>query len=1046
MSDRILEGGIFFRSAEHSAQQPASRLQEFEKLFKAEKLNVLSCSTTMEMGVDIGGISAVAMNNVPPHPANYLQRAGRAGRRQETRALSFTICKDNPHERTVFNNPLWPFATHVKTPYITLNSEKIVQRHANSLIFGYFLKQIVGVSQKQNTSLDCGWFFFKEDDHLSQFQRFCAWVLEFDTLSMPSRLTEGLDALIKNTVFGGIPIINITKKSIDVLTDVNEKWQSEYLPLRAEFDKSEHLIANDAAYKKRVERDLERLKGEYLLAELATRGFLPCYGFPTGLGYFDPYSIHDYLQINQKKETSRDDNQTRIRDKPTRSLSVAIREYAPGCDIVLNGLAYRSAGLALSWHSPESGSTELQKVMTAWRCDHCGAIDHALSISADSNCNQCGEPISSDHRREFIEPAGFAVDFYSSPHTDISAQHYVPVKEPWVTAKDILRPLPNTKLGYFRSGSRGEIFYHSSGEHGHGYAMCWHCGRADSMSADGTLPDVFTRPHRKLRGKPEGENDAWCSGNDNQFSIKEKLHLGYIDHTDVFELYLKHTNEQMLLSYLDDDSKKIAWTLAVVLRQALAEILGINIEEIGYAVKPTKLTQCKYQVATIVLYDKSSGGAGFSSSAYRYFDELFSKAREYLHCSCQGVCQNCLLGYDTRFHAEYLDRNLALNFLSDEFIQLLALPEQLKILGPDSKYTAETLFSEIYHAAAKGASKLRLFLQGDQSDWDILSSLRDKLYQWQQLFSEVNLVISNFNESSLSDINKEDLWVLFRMGIRPVIVDEKAISKHLVCQILWNDRQLTFASSNYRAAVVNNDWLLDPDNILIFSKNFPEIPIHNYLDEKSLKLVSIQSDVELEILAQCNGRLNQFANHFWQHLINEHKPLRQHFANGDELVSVLYSDRYLYSPWTLILIAELIDGLRDLLRDTWGNPIIRIHSAPKRDKNNFQKRGLFADWVDDSMRLSIIEKYFFEMNEKCEATVSDKIQHGRLMKLNWKTGNTTTIRFDQGVSYWSCSDRPPYFDNSSDNQRQVEDLMSLLKTINVKNYQNFSTQIFIKER
>ncbi|MCK5356624.1 MAG: hypothetical protein KAJ63_16020, partial [Methyloprofundus sp.] len=102
LSDRILEGGVFFRTAEHSAQQAAKRLKKFEAQFKAEKLNVLSCSTTMEMGVDIGGISAVAMNNVPPHPANYLQRAGRAGRRQETRALAFTICKDNPHERSVF--------------------------------------------------------------------------------------------------------------------------------------------------------------------------------------------------------------------------------------------------------------------------------------------------------------------------------------------------------------------------------------------------------------------------------------------------------------------------------------------------------------------------------------------------------------------------------------------------------------------------------------------------------------------------------------------------------------------------------------------------------------------------------------------------------------------------------------------------------------------------------------------------------------------------------------------------------------------------------
>lgn len=1046
LSDRILEGGMFFRSAEHSAQQPASRLQEFEKLFKTEKLNVLSCSTTMEMGVDIGGISAVAMNNVPPHPANYLQRAGRAGRRQETRALSFTICKDNPHERTVFNNPLWPFTTHVKAPYITLNSEKIVQRHANSLIFGYFLKQVVGVLQKQNTSLDCGWFFCKEDDNLSQFERFCAWVLEFDTLSMPAALAKGLDALIKNTVFGGAPLVNITTKSIDVLTVVNEKWQSEYLPLRAEFEKSEQLIANDTAYKKRVERDLERLKGEYLLAELATRGFLPCYGFPTGLGYFDPYSIHDYLQKNQKKELSRDDNQTRIRDKPTRGLSVAIREYAPGCDIVLNGLAYRSAGLALSWHSPESGSTELQKVMIAWRCDHCGAIDHALSTSADSNCSQCGEPINSDHRREFIEPAGFAVDFYSSPHTDISAQHYIPVKEPWVTAKDVLRPLPNTKLGYFRAGSRGEIFYHSSGEHGHGYAMCWHCGRADSMSADGMLPEVFTRPHKKLRGKPEGENDAWCSGNDNPYAIKDNLHLGYIDHTDVFELYLKNTNEQMLLNYLDDDSKKIAWTLAVVLRQALAEILGINIEEIGYAVKPTKLPQCKYQVATIVLYDKSSGGAGFSSSAYRYFNELFSKAREYLHCSCQGVCQNCLLGYDTRFHAEHLDRNLALNFLSDEFIRLLALPEQLKLLGPDSKYTPETLSSEIYHAAAKGASILRLFLQGDQSDWDILSALRERIYQWKHLFSEINLVISDSNENKLSDINKEDLWVISRLGIKPVIIDKTNMADHLICQILWDDKRLTFSTSNIQSAAMNKDWLIDPENVFIYSRSYPEISVNHYLDEDRLKPEKSLGDTEIEILEECNGPLIQFGKSFWQQLIEQHKALQQHTVDGDEIASISYSDRYLYSPWTVILVAELIDGLRQILGHAWSKPIVTIHSAPKMGTDSYQKRGLFADWLDDSIRARVIESYFSAMDETCKAIVSPAIQHGRFMQIVWQTGKTTIIRFDQGVGYWGISNKAPYFDNSSISEKQSEDMMHLLNKINVKNHKDFATQIFIKER
>ncbi len=102
INDRVVEGGFYYRTAEHSAQQSSERLQSYEKMFKNGQLNVLNCSTTMEMGVDIGGITAVVMNNVPPHPANYLQRAGRAGRSQESRAISYTLCKGNPHDQQVF--------------------------------------------------------------------------------------------------------------------------------------------------------------------------------------------------------------------------------------------------------------------------------------------------------------------------------------------------------------------------------------------------------------------------------------------------------------------------------------------------------------------------------------------------------------------------------------------------------------------------------------------------------------------------------------------------------------------------------------------------------------------------------------------------------------------------------------------------------------------------------------------------------------------------------------------------------------------------------
>src|SRR5690554_983850 len=122
ISDRVIEGRFYYRTAEHSAQQSSERLDTYESMFKKGKINVLNCSTTMEMGVDIGGISAVVMNNVPPHPANYLQRAGRAGRSKESRALSYTLCQNNPHDQQVFANPSWPFETKIPAPAVALNS------------------------------------------------------------------------------------------------------------------------------------------------------------------------------------------------------------------------------------------------------------------------------------------------------------------------------------------------------------------------------------------------------------------------------------------------------------------------------------------------------------------------------------------------------------------------------------------------------------------------------------------------------------------------------------------------------------------------------------------------------------------------------------------------------------------------------------------------------------------------------------------------------------------------------------------------------------
>ncbi|MBI0606657.1 DEAD/DEAH box helicase, partial [Escherichia coli] len=115
-SDRLALKDSWYRLEEHSAQRTPEQNQFNEKQFKSGKVNVLNCSTTMEMGVDIGGMSLVAMNNVPPAPANYLQRAGRAGRRGESASAAITLCKNTAHGMEVFKDPLWAFNTTASAP------------------------------------------------------------------------------------------------------------------------------------------------------------------------------------------------------------------------------------------------------------------------------------------------------------------------------------------------------------------------------------------------------------------------------------------------------------------------------------------------------------------------------------------------------------------------------------------------------------------------------------------------------------------------------------------------------------------------------------------------------------------------------------------------------------------------------------------------------------------------------------------------------------------------------------------------------------------
>ena len=123
------------RGAEHTGQLSSLARQERETKFREGELSALFCSPTMELGIDISSMNVVHMRNVPPGPANYAQRSGRAGRSGQT-ALVMTYCSNfSPHDRNYFNNASEMVAGEVVEPKIDLTNKELIKSHFNSYIF-----------------------------------------------------------------------------------------------------------------------------------------------------------------------------------------------------------------------------------------------------------------------------------------------------------------------------------------------------------------------------------------------------------------------------------------------------------------------------------------------------------------------------------------------------------------------------------------------------------------------------------------------------------------------------------------------------------------------------------------------------------------------------------------------------------------------------------------------------------------------------------------------------------------------------------------------
>ncbi len=1033
-SRRIFEHVDYFQVAEHSAQLSAARLRDLEDRFRRGRVNVLSCSTTMEMGVDIGGLSAVAMNNAPPSPANYLQRAGRAGRRGESRAISLTLCNTSAHGEHVFRNPLWPFKTPLHVTRVGLHSERIVRRHVNALTLTRFFAS--RLHEQELHRLSAGWFFEQRDQASSVCDQFRRW-LKNDART-DRWIETGLQRLLRGSTLGGTEIDRLLSMVDDRIAAAAKAWAAEIEPLLRELEGFAEHPSTDAA-RRAIELQLRRLRGEYLLRELAVRNFLPGYGFPTQVVPLVT-TTKDDLKWRRRGRTDtrsgREDNFSRVRQYPTRHLSAALYEYGPGANVILDGRALTSSGLTLNWKIPptDEAAREIQALRHSWRCRYCGAVGTGIRRPELCESSYCAGRESPLEVHSYIEPAGFAVDIRDSLNNDLSRFSHVPTQPPQIsTGGEPWQSLAVSALGRFRYSASGQVFHHTSGEYGHGFAICLHCGRAVAEHEKKGERPKRMRGHKPLRGGSTVGPDNLCSGNDGTYTIRRNEWLGVSRETDVFELQVRPVHFASAVDGDEDtDSKEAidavaASSIAVALREALSQRIGVESREIGWAIKRARVEETGETNVSILLYDHATGGAGFVAQAPEHLPALLRQARRTLDCArgCDKACHACLLSYDTHHDVDRLDRHRARNILSDTFLAALDLPVEEQLFGPDTRFEFEPVDDAIRRELGP-TDTVRLHLGDDESQWSLCDwTLARDLLRWTDKRHQVELVLPR----DVTAIPREERLQLMvweqTFGLRLLRGRARRPKRSVIAELSSPGRTVTFAARTPDALIPGPEWGVSGEGAHVVRGYSTEVPAA--LDPVEASQLDAPPPGQASSLAlgdHLRVPINKTGAAFWQAIRSASPALSERLERGLPIQRVVYQDRYVRSPLVARILLEVVTELATTAGDGARDARFRVLTTTPA-KRASQRQWIQDDWTLTREAKAAIEHLFGTTPLPLEIVFrsSKRVPHERKFEITWDDETRWRCHLDHGFGFLRpARDVPHAFDASP--QRQAKALAS----------------------
>jgi hypothetical protein len=610
---------------EHTAQLTNEAGRDYQRRFTDEDINVLSSSTTFEMGVDVGQLKSVFLRNVPPTPANYIQRAGRAGRRREGAAYAITYARSFPHDQVHYHDPLGIVSGTVPVPRINLSNIRLTQRHINSFLLGRFLKGASIDSAREQITVDE--FFLSPTREMAAATRYGDWLNEHADM-----LRTSAQYLIDESCT--VNIDAFFKESVEMLRSAQASVVDQLSAYKSQADELEAIVKAAGGGGERfaalrnvesVLRLADQLKGERLIDHLASAHWLPSYAFPQNVVK---------LLVRQPSLTDR--------MRLERDAEYGIAEYAPGSEVVVDGRLITSSGIDLQ--------NKVLEVRYYRVCSLCNRVQIETTRSDISPiCTSCGRLASGKRSktRSFVVPRGFTTRI-DEPVKDVRLNRLKAPPNSEVFLVDGARPdsfvqhpqISGVSLGYC---SNGQLFRANSGRNFQAFKICARCG----SGFDKTQVSHKTPWGAKCSNRTLTVADLVC-----RFE------------TDTLQIRFDGVHPPPPTV----DNIGFWISLQTAFTAAAADLLVIPARDLDGTFRSQSEAGMRGE---LVVYDRVPGGAGYVSRISEELPAILeSTLRRVLNCTnsqCdpQGSCYTCLRSYGNQFQWENLHRNLVSDWLAD---------------------------------------------------------------------------------------------------------------------------------------------------------------------------------------------------------------------------------------------------------------------------------------------------------------------------------------------------------------------------------------------